>query len=113
MSFQRAKLIAQRVDVLVAPILLPGQSPYHMGFEGTVRGARPEGIDSGARPGCDRVNGHCGGRIHSALERVASAGDRRPLGLTAVIAGVYLGSPEHDCGECVLRSPHGRGTSHD
>ncbi len=32
----RAKLIAQRVDVLVAPILLPGQSPYHMGFEGTV-----------------------------------------------------------------------------
>lgn len=33
---ERAKLIAQRVDVLVAPILLPGQSPYHMGFEGTV-----------------------------------------------------------------------------
>jgi creatinine amidohydrolase len=33
---ERAKRIAQRVDVLVAPILLPGQSPYHMGFEGTV-----------------------------------------------------------------------------
>lgn len=33
---ERAKLIAQRADVLVAPILLPGQSPYHMGFEGTV-----------------------------------------------------------------------------
>ena len=33
---ERAKLIAQRVDVLVAPILLPGQSPYHMGFEGTI-----------------------------------------------------------------------------
>ncbi|MDX1648202.1 MAG: creatininase family protein, partial [Longimicrobiales bacterium] len=33
---ERAKLIAQEVDVLVAPILLPGQSPYHMGFEGTV-----------------------------------------------------------------------------
>ncbi len=33
---ERAKLIAQQVDVLVAPILLPGQSPYHMGFEGTV-----------------------------------------------------------------------------
>ena len=33
---ERAKLIAQCVDVLVAPILLPGQSPYHMGFEGTV-----------------------------------------------------------------------------
>jgi len=33
---EQAKLIAQRADVLVAPILLPGQSPYHMGFEGTV-----------------------------------------------------------------------------
>jgi len=33
---ERAKLIAQRVDVLVAPILLPGQSPYHMEFEGTI-----------------------------------------------------------------------------
>lgn len=33
---ERAKLIAQEVDVLVAPILLPGQSPYHMGFAGTV-----------------------------------------------------------------------------
>ena len=33
---ERAKLIAQQVDVLVAPILLPGQSPYHMGFAGTV-----------------------------------------------------------------------------
>jgi len=33
---ERAKLIAQRTDVLVAPILLPGNSPYHMGFAGTV-----------------------------------------------------------------------------
>lgn len=33
---ERAKLIARRADVLVAPILLPGQSPYHMGFAGTV-----------------------------------------------------------------------------
>lgn len=33
---ERAKLIAQRTDVLVAPILLPGQSPYHMGFPGTI-----------------------------------------------------------------------------
>jgi creatinine amidohydrolase len=33
---ERAKLIAQQIDVLVAPILLPGQSPYHMGFEGTI-----------------------------------------------------------------------------
>ena len=33
---ERAKRVAQRADVLVAPILLPGQSPYHMGFAGTV-----------------------------------------------------------------------------
>lgn len=33
---ERSKLIAQQVDVLVAPILLPGQSPYHMGFAGTI-----------------------------------------------------------------------------
>jgi creatinine amidohydrolase len=32
----RAELIAQKTDVLVAPILLPGNSPYHMGFPGTI-----------------------------------------------------------------------------
>src|SRR5258708_29470864 len=33
---ERAKLIAQKTDVLVAPILLPGMSPYHMEFPGTI-----------------------------------------------------------------------------
>jgi creatinine amidohydrolase len=33
---ERAKLVAQKTDVLVAPILLPGNSPYHMGFPGTI-----------------------------------------------------------------------------
>lgn len=33
---ERAKLLAQERDVLVAPILLAGQSPYHMGFAGTI-----------------------------------------------------------------------------
>jgi creatinine amidohydrolase len=33
---EEAKLIAQRTDVLVAPILLAGQSPYHMEFPGTI-----------------------------------------------------------------------------
>jgi creatinine amidohydrolase len=33
---ERAKLIAQERDILVAPILMAGQSPYHMGFAGTV-----------------------------------------------------------------------------
>jgi len=35
-GIERAKLIAAQTDVLVAPILIPGQSPYHMGFEGTI-----------------------------------------------------------------------------
>jgi creatinine amidohydrolase len=33
---ERAKLIAQKTDVLVAPILLAGLSPYHMEFPGTI-----------------------------------------------------------------------------
>lgn len=33
---ERAKLIAQKTDVLVAPILMPGNSPYHMEFPGTI-----------------------------------------------------------------------------
>lgn len=33
---ERAKLIAQQADVLVVPILLPGQSPYHLGFAGSI-----------------------------------------------------------------------------
>lgn len=35
-GLERAQLIAQRADVLVAPILFPGQSPYHMEFPGTI-----------------------------------------------------------------------------
>ena len=35
-GLERAKLIAQRTDVLVAPVLLPGNSPYHMEFPGTI-----------------------------------------------------------------------------
>src|SRR5580704_12668895 len=31
-----AKLIAQKTDVLVVPVLLPGISPYHMEFPGTI-----------------------------------------------------------------------------
>ena len=35
-GLERAKLVAQKTDVLVAPILLPGHSPYHMEFPGTI-----------------------------------------------------------------------------
>jgi creatinine amidohydrolase len=33
---ERSKLIAQRTDVLVAPILFVGQSPYHLDFPGSI-----------------------------------------------------------------------------
>lgn len=33
---QIAALVAQRTDILVVPILMPGNSPYHMGFPGTI-----------------------------------------------------------------------------
>lgn len=33
---ERSKLIAQERDVLVAPVLFVGQSPYHMQFPGTI-----------------------------------------------------------------------------
>ena len=35
-GLERAKLVAQKTDVLVAPILFPGNSPYHMEFPGTI-----------------------------------------------------------------------------
>ncbi len=35
-GLERALLVAQRTDVLVAPVLLPGSSPYHMAFAGTI-----------------------------------------------------------------------------
>lgn len=35
-ALEKSQLIAQKTDVLVAPILLPGNSPYHMGFPGTI-----------------------------------------------------------------------------
>jgi creatinine amidohydrolase len=40
---EKAKLIAQQTDVLVAPVLLAGNSPYHMGFPGTIS-LKPETI---------------------------------------------------------------------
>jgi creatinine amidohydrolase len=33
---EQSKLIAQRTDILVAPILFVGQSPYHLGFPGSI-----------------------------------------------------------------------------
>lgn len=94
---ERAKLIAQEVDVLVAPILLPGQSPYHMGFEGTVtlpstliqevyveaaKSLMRHGfkrflvlVDGRKRTDRDRIDGQRSRRVHRALERAAAGGD--------------------------------------
>lgn len=33
---ERCQLIARERDILVAPVLMAGQSPYHMGFAGTI-----------------------------------------------------------------------------
>jgi creatinine amidohydrolase len=33
---EQSKLIAQRTDILIAPILFVGQSPYHLGFPGSI-----------------------------------------------------------------------------
>jgi len=35
-GIERCKLIAQERDILVSPVLMAGQSPYHMGFAGTI-----------------------------------------------------------------------------
>ena len=35
-GIERSKLIAQRTDILVAPILFVGQSPYHLSFPGSI-----------------------------------------------------------------------------
>lgn len=35
-GIEQAKLIAQRTDILVAPVLMIGQSPYHLEFPGSI-----------------------------------------------------------------------------
>lgn len=69
---ERAKLIAQETDLLVAPILLLGQSPYHMGFAGsitlkseTIQAVYLEAVQSLLRHGFKRfliLNAHGGNR---------------------------------------------------
>jgi creatinine amidohydrolase len=72
-ALHRALLVAQRTDVLVAPILLPGNSPYHMGFPGTITLSAEtiqrvifEASQSLLRHGFRRIllmNGHTGNEI--------------------------------------------------
>ena len=74
---ERAKLIAQKTDVLVAPVLLPGLSPYHMEFPGTitlssdtVQRVYLEAAQSLIRHGFRRflfLNGHAGNQYITRL----------------------------------------------
>ena len=74
---ERAKLIAQERDVLVAPVLMAGQSPYHMGFAGTISLSAEtimrvhlEAVDSLIAHGFKRfivLNAHGGNRAITTL----------------------------------------------
>lgn len=74
---ERCKLIAQERDVLVAPVLMVGQSPYHMGFPGTMTlraeliiKVHLEAVESLIRHGFKRfiiMNAHGGNRAISTL----------------------------------------------
>jgi len=69
---ERAKLIAQETDALVVPVLTLGQSPYHMGFAGsitlrseTIQAVYFEAVQSLLRHGFKRflfLNAHGGNR---------------------------------------------------
>ena len=74
---ERCKLIAQERDILVAPVLMVGQSPYHMGFAGTVTlkaetivQVHLEAVESLIRHGFKRfiiMNAHGGNQAISTL----------------------------------------------
>lgn len=74
---ERCKLIAQQRDILVAPVLMAGQSPYHMGFAGTIAlksetiiQVHMEAIESLIHHGFKRfiiMNAHGGNRALSTL----------------------------------------------
>ena len=74
---ERCKLIAQERDVLVAPVLMVGQSPYHMGFAGsialkaeTIIDVHLQAVESLIHHGFKRfiiMNSHGGNRAISTL----------------------------------------------
>jgi creatinine amidohydrolase len=74
---ERSKLIAQQRDILVAPVLMIGQSPYHMGFAGsitlsaeTIIQVHLEAVESLIRHGFHRfiiMNAHGGNRAITTL----------------------------------------------
>lgn len=76
-GIERCKLIAQQRDILACPVLLAGQSPYHMGFAGsitlsaeTILEVHLEAVESLIEHGFKRfiiMNAHGGNRAISTL----------------------------------------------
>jgi creatinine amidohydrolase len=74
---ERSKLIAQERDILVAPVLMVGHSPYHMEFAGTITlkaetiiDVHLQAVESLIRHGFKRfiiMNAHGGNRAISTL----------------------------------------------
>lgn len=74
---ERCKLIAQQRDILACPILMAGQSPYHMGFVGsitlsaeTILKVHLESVESLIQHGFKRfiiMNAHGGNRAITTL----------------------------------------------
>ncbi|HEX4593950.1 MAG TPA: creatininase family protein [Bryobacteraceae bacterium] len=95
---ERAKLIAQKTDVLVAPILLAGISPYHMEFPGsialshdTVQRVYFEAVQSLIHHGFRRIlflNSHAGNQYMTAYvaDRINQETPAIAVELTTVVA---------------------------
>jgi len=76
-GIERSKLIAQERDIIVCPVLMGGQSPYHMGFAGsithsaeTILKVHMEAVESLIRHGFHRfiiMNAHGGNRAITTL----------------------------------------------
>lgn len=101
---ERAKLIAQRTDILVAPILFVGQAAYHMDFPGsitlsaeTLQRVYFEAAQSLIRHGFRRLlfyNSHIGNQqiTRFVVDRINQETPAVALDLNDAITAVSLGS---------------------
>ena len=97
---ERAKLVAQKVDVLVAPIIMAGSSPYHMDFPGTITISTEtlekvyfEAVQSLIHHGFRRIlflNSHAGNQYMTAFvaDRVNQETPAIAVELTSAIEGM-------------------------
>jgi creatinine amidohydrolase len=97
-AVEKAKLVAQTTDALVAPVLMPGISPYHMEFPGTITLSHEtvqqvlfEAAQSLIRHGIRRIlflNGHMGDQYVTAYvaDRINQETQAISLELGAAVA---------------------------